>query len=239
MKEEEIRKHYQKEYVVNKYEKKRILSYGGKIVDSNEKEIILSLLKGPETKRVLDLGAGTGRISLLMAKEGYDVTSFDQSDVMLKTIEEKSKEENLSLTLIKGDAFNLPFQDNTFDACVSLRVLWHLPHPEKVISEVQRVLKKDGTFVFDLLNKKSLRYPYTPLANLFVYTKLMNITEMKGLIASQNLGIEAQRQHFIFPYLLYRHSPKFIAEPLNKLENKLQTTKMKKYSSVIYFKAKK
>jgi ubiquinone/menaquinone biosynthesis C-methylase UbiE len=234
-----IEEHYQKQSVVSKYEKKRFFSYGGQFIDTNEREIITSLLKESESKKILDLGAGTGRISILLAKQGFDVTSFDQSEEMLKTIKEKSKEKNLNISLMKGDVSNLPFGDSTFDACVSLRVLWHFKNPENIIKEVYRVLKKDGVFIFDLLNKKSLRYVYTPVANRYVYTKLMNKEGMDEVINSNNFEIKEEKQYFIFPYLIYRCSPKFLVKFFKNLENKMQNTKYKNYSSVIYFKVKK
>jgi ubiquinone/menaquinone biosynthesis C-methylase UbiE len=236
---ETVEKHYQDEKVVSKYEKKRFSSTGGQFVDQSEKEIILSLLKEEKPRKILDLGAGTGRISLLLAEEGYDVTSFDQSDEMLGTIEKKAKEGDLKISLIKGDAFNLPFEDNTFDSCISLRVLWHFKNPEKIMKEVQRVLKKDGTFIFDLLNKKSLRTPYAPIANSFVYTNLMSTKKMKETINSSDLKIAKVKRFFIFPYAFYMCSPKPMANLLKNLEKKLQNTNSKKYSSVIYFKTKK
>jgi ubiquinone/menaquinone biosynthesis C-methylase UbiE len=237
MEEEKVKDYYQKDRVVSKYEKKRFLSSGGKFIDQNEKEIVSSLLKEENAKKVLDVGAGTGRFSILLAKEGYDVTGLDQSQEMLNTIDQKSREQNLNISLIKGDAFKLPFEDNTFDACTSIRVLWHFENPEDLIKEMVRVTKKDGVIIFDLLNKKSVRYLYTPIANLFVYTKLMTKKNMREMINTAEIAKE--KEFFILPYFFYRYSPKFLVKMLGGIEKGLQKTKCKNCSSVIYFKIRK
>ena len=234
-----VENYYQKGSVVSKYDKKRFTSIGGEFIDSNEKEIVKRLINSENNiERVLDLGAGTGRFSFLLAKEGYDVTSFDQSDEMLKIIDEKSKEENLNISLVRGDAFKLPFEDDTFDACVSIRVLWHFENPEDLIAEMRRVTNKDGVMIFDLLNKKSLIYPITPIANRFVYTDLIKIDDMRAMLESKNVKIIDEEKYFVLPYFFYRYSPNFLTKYLIKTENKLQKTK-KDYSSVVYFKVRK
>ncbi|MCD4759326.1 methyltransferase domain-containing protein [archaeon] len=239
MKQEKVKNYYKKDRVVDKYDKKRFLSKGGKFVDSNEKEIVGSLFKEKKNQNILDVGAGTGRFSILLAKQGHNITCLDQSKEMLEILDKKSKQEGLNLSLIKGDALKLPFQDNIFDACVSIRVLWHFKNPEKLLEEMIRVTKKDGIIIFDLLNKKSLRRFFTPVANRFVYTNLMTKEKMKNIINTSGGNIAEEKEYFILPYFIYRHSPKFLVNFLEKAENKLHRTKFKKNSSVIYFKVKK
>jgi ubiquinone/menaquinone biosynthesis C-methylase UbiE len=238
MNQNKVENYYKKDRIVTKYDKKRFLSGGGRFIDFNEKRIVINLLESEKSsKKILEVGAGTGRFSTLLANRGHDVTCLDQSEEMLDIIKAKSKKRNLNISLIKGDAFKLPFEDNTFDSCFSIRVLWHFSNPEDLIKEMIRVTKKEGTIVFDLLNKNSLRRIYTPLANKFVYTNLMTLKEMRNMLHSET--IKDEKGYFIFPFFFYRYSPKLFAKLLNKIENHLQKRKTRKYSSVIYYKIKK
>jgi ubiquinone/menaquinone biosynthesis C-methylase UbiE len=238
MNKNKVESYYRKDRIVNKYEKKRFSSKGGRFIDISEKRIIIDLLEEDKTKKnILEVGAGTGRFSLLLAKRGNKVTSLDQSEDMLNQIKQKGKEREIEISLVKGDAFKLPFKNNTFDACISIRVLWHFENPEEIIKEMERVTKKDGLIIFDLLNKKSIRRLYTPLANRFVYTKLMDKNEVRSIINPEK--IQAARGFFIFPYFFYRFTPNFLVKSLIKMEKYLQKTKFRKYSSVLYYQLKK
>jgi SAM-dependent methyltransferase len=83
----------------------------------------------PERGTVLDVGAGTGALSLLAAELGLDVTAVDLSPEMLARAEHKAKERGLEgrMRFVVGSASDLP--DGTFDAVMERHVLWTLPDP--------------------------------------------------------------------------------------------------------------
>jgi len=60
--------------------------------------------------KILDIGCGTGRHSIELAKRGYNITGIDLSDSMLKKAKEKAKKENVKVFFEKHDARNLPFK---------------------------------------------------------------------------------------------------------------------------------
>jgi SAM-dependent methyltransferase len=86
---------------------------------------------------VLDAGAGTGFLSLLLAGQGYDVTAVDLSTGMLGRLRAKAAERGLSIRAVEADALDPPPGD--FDAVVERHLLWTLPDPEAALAAWHRV----------------------------------------------------------------------------------------------------
>ncbi|MGV8109294.1 class I SAM-dependent methyltransferase [Methanospirillum sp.] len=106
---------------------------------------------GNKPLKILDVGTGTGSISLILSKLGHDVTGIDLSPGMLSVCERKAGERGLTLDLHVGDAEALPFPDNNFDMITSRWVLWTLLQPEIAINEWKRVIKPGGKILaFDV-----------------------------------------------------------------------------------------
>jgi SAM-dependent methyltransferase len=77
--------------------------------------------------RVLDAGAGTGFLSLLLAGQGYQVTAIDLSPGMLQVLRDKAARLGLAVQALQADAASPP--DGPFDAVVERHLLWTLPDP--------------------------------------------------------------------------------------------------------------
>ncbi|MFB3763869.1 MAG: class I SAM-dependent methyltransferase [Methanotrichaceae archaeon] len=97
--------------------------------------------------KILDVGCGTGEISLLLAEMGYQITGVDLSDKMLSIARSKAKASRLKAQFLRGDAESLNFDDESFDAVISRHLLWTLPHPDSALREWKRVLKNGGRVV--------------------------------------------------------------------------------------------
>jgi len=144
-------------------------SPGHGIQSEHEKESWKSLLTktlGDETLDVLDVGCGTGVISLLVAEIGHNVTGIDLSEGMLGKAREKADNQKLGAEFRLGDAENLSFENESFDAVINRHLLWTLPDPERAISEWKRVLKPGGRAIiidgnwgdFNRLRRRVWRY---------------------------------------------------------------------------------
>lgn len=88
--------------------------------------VLRRLLPTPPA-RVLDVGAGTGFLTLLTARLGYDVTAVDLSEGMLTRLRAKATTEGLPVTVVQSAADQLP--EGSWDAVVSRHLLWTLPDP--------------------------------------------------------------------------------------------------------------
>lgn len=91
----------------------------------------LRRLLPPPPARILDAGAGTGFLSLALARQGYAVTALDFSAAMLSRLSGKASEAGLSVTTVEGDAGDPP--RDGFDAVVERHVLWTLPDPKAAL----------------------------------------------------------------------------------------------------------
>lgn len=120
-------------------------------------EIILSILKDPKIKDVLDVGVGRGKLIVLLLQQVKNVIGIDINKKMLNFCKNRVKKMGFSnFMLIEMDAEKLGFLDNTFDASVCNNSIVVFPNPEKAIRELIRVTKPKGKIIFDVYNKNSL-----------------------------------------------------------------------------------
>jgi len=94
-------------------------------------------------QRVLDLAAGTGTSSEPYADAGVSVVACDFSLGMLKV----GKRRRPDIDFVAGDATNLPFADESFDAATISFGLRNVNEPQKALEEMYRVTKPGGTLV--------------------------------------------------------------------------------------------
>lgn len=105
-------------------------------------------------KNILDLGCGTGKHSIFLAKRGFSVYATDISLSGIKIAKNKAESQGLNIHFKQHDMKSIPFDENFFDAVICTWTIYHgmLKSIKQTISEVHRVLKQDGMFVTDFLS---------------------------------------------------------------------------------------
>lgn len=102
----------------------------------------------PRTKAtVLDIGCGTGSLSLIAAELGHTVTAIDVSPAMIRRADAKARAAQQNATFKVMDAANPQLAVGGYDVVMCRHVLWALPEPSKVLMRWTRLLTPAGRFV--------------------------------------------------------------------------------------------
>lgn len=175
---------------------------------------------------LLDLGCGFGEFAGVFFDKQVEVgIDINMEDLI------RAKKTNKHKQLFMADARNLPFPQNKFATVISNSAIEHIPHPEKVIKEVYRVLKPGGVFIYTVptveLNKnlfypelfrkiglKRLRSLYIKYyhkvfkhVNIFPVDKWTNITKRAGFEIVSCKGIFSRKLVMMFDFFLMTALP--------------------------------
>lgn len=115
--------------------------------------IVQRALQGQLSARVLDIGCGPGRLTMLMAQQPQvkEAIGIDLSDAQVRQARRTAEEGNIDVHFMQVDGAEMPFADASFDVVVSAISLHRWRNPRQVLSEIQRVLTPGGqAFIFDL-----------------------------------------------------------------------------------------
>jgi 2-polyprenyl-6-hydroxyphenyl methylase / 3-demethylubiquinone-9 3-methyltransferase len=110
----------------------------------------------PGEKTALEVGCGGGILCEEIARMGCNTIGIDPSNPSINTATKHASDNGLTITYIIGVGEKLPFHDNTCDIVLCCDVLEHVQDLPKVISEISRVLKPGGVFLYDTFNRTFL-----------------------------------------------------------------------------------
>lgn len=125
------------------------------------------ILENSENKQlnILDLGCGPGLYSEKLAQKGHKVTGVDFSTNSIAYAKEEAKKKNLDIIYLKENYINLDLEENSFDLVILIFTDFGplLPKErEQLLSNIKRLLKPNGIFIFDVLNDKKIENKISP-----------------------------------------------------------------------------
>lgn len=138
---------YLEQYYSNYDEDSRLLSKHGQVEYITTMKYIHTCAEAVGAKRILEIGAGTGRYSVALSKEGYQVTAVElirhNLDILCRKLDGSE-----NITAIRGNALDLSFlADDSFDMTLLLGPMYHLytfEEQSRALSEAVRVTAKGG-----------------------------------------------------------------------------------------------
>jgi SAM-dependent methyltransferase len=126
----------------------------GELIAAQQARVLANFVGRIDGRRILDVGTGTGRAALLLARGGAKVTGVDASEEMLRVARARASEESAPVTFLAGDAHRLQFANRSFDVVVCLRVVMHAPEWKAVVGELCRTA--DQLVILDYPSSRSV-----------------------------------------------------------------------------------
>ncbi|MGL4772026.1 MAG: class I SAM-dependent methyltransferase [Clostridium sp.] len=123
--------------------------------------IASEIFKNNELKNILDLGCGTGRHSIYLALQGFNVYASDVSQKAIQITQEKANELNITNIKYKQhDMRDIDFKSEFFDGILCVWTTGHgnLDDATKNVNEIYRVLKPNGIVVIDYISTEDINY---------------------------------------------------------------------------------
>lgn len=120
-----------------------------KLIYLKRLKMVIDLLQKNKYDKILEIGYGSGVFLLELfgkCKKLYGVDIHERIDYVKKMM----REEKIDAELIVGDVNDLTFKDEMFDVVICMSVLEHLKDIEKPISEIYRVVKKEGMAILGI-----------------------------------------------------------------------------------------
>jgi len=182
-------------------------------VYSNENRILRNLqnmgdLRG---KKILEIGAGTGRDSFPLITHGADVVQLDYAENSLRILKRLAEDMQLPATIVGGDTFQLPFPDATFDVVFHQGLLEHFrqPQADALLKENIRVLKQGGLLLVDVPQRYHL---YTVIKHILMalnkwfagWERSFSVPELKRRMQALGLTPVYSYGEWMYPSIFYR-----------------------------------
>jgi len=171
--------------------------------DYNQEMISLRfkiLNKYCKNKKVADFGCGTGSYLIPLSKITKEITGIDFSKNMLNILKSKIKNKNYNnIKIYQGNIKNTSLESGSFDVVFSIATLYYIPEVEKVILEMNRVLKKGGIAIFEMGNLWSLNTLVVRKAPTGVKSFHISPAKMERVIKQAKFKILECKYFQLFP----------------------------------------
>ena len=136
------------------------------------KKWIKKVIPHIEGEKILEISFGSGYLMTQYGSSKYEIYGIDYNEKMLEITSNKIAKKNIDAQLYQANVEKLPFPDNTFDTIINTMAFTGYPNGEKAMSEIKRVLKKNGKLLL-------VDFDYPKNKNWFGY-KIVRLWEKFG-----------------------------------------------------------
>jgi ubiquinone/menaquinone biosynthesis C-methylase UbiE len=166
--------------------------------DEQLREIVINRAGIKKGAVVLDIGIGTGFLTLGAAKavgKAGKVIGVDLSEAMLNKAKENLSKNGLidRVEFRIGDAENIPLEDDSVDIAIGNMILHHCPDPQRAIMEMARVLRPGGKLVVSDLEEHHEKWLKTEMSDLWLGFNLKKIHKMFTQAKLKNVKVKLAR----------------------------------------------
>lgn len=160
-------------------------------------------------KRIVEVGAGSGRDSLKLIDLGARAFVLDYAVNSLRRIKELALQQQKVIHLVRGDAFHMPFKADSLDIVFHQGLLEHFTNPEEILKESYRATKRGGLHISDVPQRYHL---YTVVKHLLIWLNRwfagweteFSIGQLKRLHAEAGYHVRSVYGDWMRPSFLYR-----------------------------------
>jgi ubiquinone/menaquinone biosynthesis C-methylase UbiE len=181
----------------------------GRLIAETQEQQIAAFLAPVEGRRVLDVGTGTGRAAIALAKRGAIVTGVDASAEMLAVAERRAQDAHVRVSFARGDAHRLEFADRSFDSVVCLRVLMHTPDWRASLGELCRVAASRVVFDYPSLYSaaalqaavRRVTHAINPAVEAY---RVFSPGAVSRALAEAGFRVTGEHRQFVLPIALHK-----------------------------------
>jgi ubiquinone/menaquinone biosynthesis C-methylase UbiE len=200
---------YAERETAESFEAQRFSGPVGTYLREQQERQLADWLGDPSGSSVLDVGAGTGRVAVPLASAGARVCAVDASEAMLEVARRNAESAGVQIDFRQHDAMELPFDDQSFDSVISMRVLMHVVDWRQALSEICRCA--GDRLIFDFpprLSIAALQAPVRALIALFrpktQRFRLFSLRRIRKELRRHGFEIERVDRLFVLPIMLHK-----------------------------------
>jgi SAM-dependent methyltransferase len=181
----------------------------GQLLARAQEEVLAEYLDPLDRRTVLDVGTGTGRAAIALARRGAVVTGVDASAGMLAVGRRRAEAAGVPVTFEPGDAHALPYGDVSFDSVVCLRVLMHTPDWRRALAELCRVARARVVFDYPALvsaaavQAAARRLAHAAGMRVEAY-RVFSDGSIETALASHGFRVTRSHRQFVLPIALHK-----------------------------------
>ena len=190
----------------------------GELIAQAQEEVLASFLDPVGGRTVLDVGTGTGRAAIALARRGAHVTGVDASAEMLAVAVRRGREAGVHVQFRQGDAHSLDAGESAYDYVVCLRVLMHTPDWRRALAELCRTARRRVVFDYPAAASAAAAQSLARrVAHLFGARvepyRVFSRAAVRSTLAAQGFRVVHEHRQFVLPIALHK---RLGSEPLTR-----------------------